>query len=174
MTAPPLPDGITDRHATPKRLHAYASLLSLLVLGALLATAMTGWLAGDRTTPRRVEAPAATLTASIPDRLRNGEFFEMRLVVTARTDMNDATVAVSPALWRDMTINSMVPAATDEEFKDGAFRFRYGPLKAGDTLEVKIDGQINPPLTVGTGGEVALYDGDMRVAALPVRIRVLP
>ncbi len=148
--------------------------MSLLVPRALIATAMTGWLAGDRTTPRRVQVSAATLTASIPDRLRNGEFFEMRLVVTDRTDMIDATVAVAPALWRNMTINSMVPAGSDEEIKPGAFRFRHGPLKASDTLEVKIDGQVNPPLTIGTEGEVALYDGDTRVAAPPVRIRVLP
>ncbi len=138
MTAPEPPVGITDRHAAPKRLHACVSLMSLLVPRALIATAMTGWLAGDRTTPRRVEVTAATLTASIPDRLRNGEFFEMRLVVTDRTDMIDATVAVAPALWRNMTINSMVPAGSDEEIKPGAFRFRHGPLKASDTLEVKI------------------------------------
>ncbi|WP_394653483.1 hypothetical protein [uncultured Sphingomonas sp.] len=129
---------------------------------------MTGWLARDRTTPRRVEVTAATLTASIPDRLRNSEFFKMRSVVTDRTDMIDANVAVAPALCRNMTINSMVPAASDEEIKPGAFRFRHGPLK------VKIDGQVNPPLTIGTEGELALYDGDTRVAAPPVRIRVLP
>ncbi|MFD1789824.1 hypothetical protein ACFSC3_19890 [Sphingomonas floccifaciens] len=168
------PDGIEDRHAEPKRLHAYANLLSLLVLGALMVTAMTGWLAGDRTTPRRVEAPAATMTASIPDRLRNGEFFEMRLTITATRDIADATIAVPPALWRDMTINAMVPAASEEAYKDGAYRFHYGALKAGETLEIKIDGQINPPLTIGTAGEVALYDGDTRILALPVRIAVLP
>ena len=118
--------------------------------------------------------PAATLTAAIPDRLRNGEFFEMRLRVAATRPIADATIAVPPGLWRDMTINSMVPAASEEAFKDGAYRFRYGALKAGETLEIKIDGQINPPLTVGTKGEVALYDGTTRIATLPVRIRVLP
>lgn len=174
MTVPPLPDGIEDRHARPKRFHAYANLVSLLVLGALMVTAMTGWLAGGRTTPRRVAGPAAKMIAAIPDRLRNGEFFEMRLTIQATQPIADATIAVPATLWRDMTINSMIPAASEEAFKDGAFRFRYGRLKAGDTLALKIDGQINPPLTIGTRGTIALYDGDTRVAALPVHIRILP
>lgn len=169
------PDGIVDRHAAPRRgLRAHANLVSLLVLGALMITAMTGWLAGSPTVGRQAAGPAATLTASIPERLRNGEFFEMRLTVTARQPIGDATIAIPPALWRDMTINSMIPAPSEEAFKGGAYRFRYGPLAAGETLTMKIDGQINPPLTVGTTGEVAVYDGDVRIVALPVHIRILP
>lgn len=169
------PDGLRHVHAAPTGgLGAHANLLSILVLGALMAVAMTGLLAGDRTRVRDFEAAGARVTLSVPETLRNGEFFEMRLTLTATAPIADATIALPPALWRDMTINTMIPAAGEEEHKDGQFRFRYGALKPGEMLEIKIDGQINPPLTIGTAGEVALYDGGRRLGALPVAIRVLP
>ena len=169
------PDGLAASHAAPRRgLHANAGLVSIVVLGALMLAALSGVLAGARSTARVVEAPAARIVVQTPERLRNGEFFETRLSVTARADIADATIAVPATLWRDMTINTMIPAAGEEAFQDGAFRFRYGPLKADDTLELKFDGQINPPLTLGTSGEFALYDGDRRLGAVPMRIRVLP
>ena len=58
--------------------------------------------------------------------------------------------------------------------KDGAFRFDYGPLKAGETLDIQIDGQINPPLFAGTHGRVAVFDGERELVGIPLRITVLP
>ena len=169
------PDGLSDDHAEKRGgFTAHASLVSIIVLGALMLLAMTGLLAGARTPVRDVGLPQARLSVQVPETLRNGEFFEMRVIVTANTDLTDATIALPPSLWRDMTINTVIPGASEEEHKDGQFRYRYGALKAGDTLEVKIDGQINPPLTLGTSGAVALYDGERRLGALPVTIRVLP
>lgn len=86
----------------------------------------------------------------------------------------DATLAVSADLWRDMTINTMIPAPADEVLKSRSYRFAYGPLAAGDTLQVKIDGQINPPLFVGARGTIALYNGDDMSGRQPLRIRVFP
>lgn len=169
------PDGLEASHAAPRGgLHSHASLVSIFVLGTLMALALSGLLAGGRTTPWAVDVPAARIVVQTPERLRNGEFFETRLSIVARTDIADATIAVPSSLWRDMTVNTMIPAPGKEEFKDGAFRFRYGALRAGDTLDVKIDGQINPPLTLGTTGEIALYDGDRRLGAVPLSIGVLP
>lgn len=39
---------------------------------------------------------------------------------------------------------------------------------------MKVDGQINPPLTLGTRGEVVLLDGARVLARVPVTMRVLP
>src|SRR3546814_13491978 len=76
--------------------------------------------------------------------IRNGEFFETDLTLTAEAPLDDAVIAVTPALWHDMTVNTMIPAPAEESFKDGYFHFSYGPLDAGERLHVKIDGQINP------------------------------
>lgn len=169
------PDGIDDRHArTPSGLIGHASLISLLVLGALMALAMSGALAGDRSATQTLAGPVARLEVTSPDRLRNGVFFETRIAVTARRDIADLVIAIPPGLWQDMTINTMIPAAAEETFADGRFRFSYGRLAAGDRLEVKFDGQINPPLTLGTRGEVALFDGERMIGRLPLSTTVLP
>lgn len=169
------PDGLGETHAAKRGgFHRHASLLSLLVLGALMTLALSGLLAGGKSHTALAAAPAATLGVTAPRILRNGEFFEIRVAVEANAPIADATIAVPPELWRDMTINSQIPAASEEEFKDGAFAFHYGPLKAGDRLEVKIDGQINPPLTLGTRGFVRLQDGDRPIVTAPVSIGVLP
>ena len=169
------PDGLGPRNAEKRRgWRRRANLLSLLVLGALMALAMTGLLAGARTPERAADFGSARLGVTVPGILRNGEFFEMRVDVAARDAITDLRVAVPLTLWRDMTINTMMPAPSEEGFANGAFRFTYGKLDAGKTLAIKIDGQINPPLTLGTRGDVAIYDGDRRIGAVPITIRVLP
>ncbi|SOB78972.1 hypothetical protein SAMN06297144_0310 [Sphingomonas guangdongensis] len=169
------PDGIAPGHAEPRGgLHRHASLVSTVVLLAVMLLGLSGLLGGARTDPRRAEFAKATLTVTTPTTLRSGLFFEMHVAVTARRPIGKLVVALSPRLWRDMTINTVVPAAAEEQFNDGAFRFDYGPLAAGKSLIVKVDGQINPPLTLGNAGEIALYDGDRRLGGMPVRVTVLP
>ncbi|MHA6721874.1 hypothetical protein [Sphingomonas sp. RS2018] len=174
-TDPGYPDGIAPDHADPRGWwNRHANLLSLAILGLLMALALSGLLGGAPNPVRFADLGPARLTVAAPTTLRNGLFFEMRWTVAARADIGKLVVAIPPSLWRDMTVNSMIPAAGEERFADGRFRFHYGALKAGETLEIKIDGQINPPLTRGTAGDIALYDGDRRLGAMPVRIRVLP
>lgn len=169
------PDGLRDDHIDKRGpLFAHANPLSLLVLGALLAAALLGLFGGGTSDTQIARGDTATLAIHTPRTVRNGIFFETRLTIAATSDLTDATLALPPALWRDMTINTSVPQSDKEEYKDGAFRFHYGPLTAGETLEVKFDGQINPPLFGGNTGRIALLDGDREVTAVPLSIRVLP
>ncbi|QCB55734.1 hypothetical protein E5675_15695 [Sphingopyxis sp. PAMC25046] len=147
---------------------------SLLLIGGLLLTACLG-LAGGQPSPRaRADFALATLEVKTPGIIRNGEFFETEIEVRSKAGIEEAVLAVEPRLWRDMTINTMIPAAAEEEFRRGEFRFSYGPLEAGETLRIKIDGQINPPLFAGTDGAIAVYDGDRLIGRQPISIRVLP
>ena len=68
----------------------------------------------------------------------------------------------------------MIPAPVEEKPRQGAFRFSYGAMKPGDRLDIKVDGQINPPLFAGTDGTIELHDGERPLAAIPVAIRILP
>lgn len=156
---------VWDRHASP---------ISILILGGLLLAAFLGFTGGQPSPPRTLDFGDARLVVKTPTTIRNGEFFETDLTVTAQAPIGDAVIAVSPALWQDMTVNTMIPAPAEESFGDGLFRFSYGPLDAGDSVHVKIDGQINPPLFAGTGGEIAVFDGSRRIGAMPLRIKVLP
>src|SRR3546814_13021689 len=76
-------------------------------------------------------------------------------------------IEVSPSLWRDMTINTMIPAPAEEFFEKGGYRFAYDRMPRGKRLLIKIDGQINPPLFAGTRGDIAVYDGERRLGAMP-------
>lgn len=169
------PDGLRPHHAEKARgFRRYTGWLSLVVLGALMGVAAAGLLGGGPPQRTEIEAPEATLAVTTPRILRSGMFFETRVDVVARRDLDDAVLAFSETLWRNMTINTVIPQAGEEQFEAGAFRMSYGKLPAGGHIEVKIDGQINPPLFAGTRGAITLLDGRREIGRLPVSIRVLP
>lgn len=169
------PDGLGERNLHGGHLFArHASPLSIILLGSLLALALFDVAGGGRSTPVSGDFGTATLTVDTPRTLRNGEFFETRIDVRANADLDDATIAVTPDLWRDMTINTTLPAPAEETFEKGLLRLSYGPLKSGEALRVKIDGQVNPPLFAGNAGAILLYDGDRRIGRLPLSVKVFP
>ncbi len=169
------PDGIDASHASPVGgLRAHASPLAFVFLGCLLAIAMTGQLGGAPAPVTLVRAPAADLEVKLARPLRSGLFFETHIRVVARRDIAKPVIGVDASLWRDLTINSQIPAAADESFADGQYRFAYPGLKAGDTLEIKIDGQTNPPLVGHLAGGITLLDGDASLATTHVLVPVLP
>lgn len=167
-------EGLEPSSSRPHLWDRHASPISILLLGGLLLAAAFGLTGGQPSPPIMADFGEARLVVKTPTTIRNGEFFETDLTLTAEAPMADAVIAVSPALWQDMTVNTMIPAPADESFKDGHFHFSYGPLAAGDSVHVKIDGQINPPLFAGTRGEIAVFDGSRRIGAMPLRIKVLP
>lgn len=167
-------EGIESGPSRPRLWDRHASPISILVLGGILLAAWLGVTGGQPSPPRTADFGDARLTVKTPTTIRNGEFFETDITLTAKAPIEDAVIAVSPALWHDMTVNTMIPAAAEESFEDGRFHFSYGRLDAGDSLHVKIDGQINPPLFAGTEGEIAVLDGDRRIGAMPLRIKVRP
>lgn len=165
LDAKPTHQRLWDRHASP---------ISILLLGGLLLAAALGFTGGQPSPPRTADLGDARLTVKTPTVIRNGEFFETDITLTAKAPLDDAVVAVSPTLWQDMTVNTMIPAPAEERFEDGRFHFSYGPLRAGDSVHIKVDGQINPPLFAGTSGEIAVFDGKRRIGEMPLRIKVLP
>ena len=165
LEAEPTRARLWDRHASP---------ISIQILGGLLLAAGLGFLGGQPSPPKAADFGEARLVVKTPTIIRNGEFFETDLTLTARVPLEDAVITVSPALWQDMTVNTMIPAPAEESFEDGQFHFSYGPLDAGESVQVKIDGQINPPLFAGTRGQISVLDGKRRIGAMPIRIKVLP
>lgn len=169
------PDGIYEGLDDPVRgLKRWANAIVLMLLGAIVALGLSGALGGRNGEVLALTAPEATLAVETRPTLRNGEFFETRLRVSAARPVGDVVIAISPGVWRDMTINSFIPAPAEEKAEDGAFAFSFGPLDAGKTLDIKIDGQINPASLGGTAGTIALRDGERTLAERPLAIRVLP
>ena len=167
------PDGI-DRAHTRATSGSAASWIRVSIIGLLLLVGLAGWLGGGPTAERIVSNPAVEMRVHVPAPIRNGMLFEWRIAVTARAPVDDAVVAIPAVLWRDTTINSLIPAASEEEHKDGEFRFHFGPLEPGETLLFKVDGQVNPPHFQSGKGPIRLLDGERELARSMVDLKVVP
>ena len=110
-----------------------------------------------------------------PQRIRNGEFFEMIVTIEAQRRIEDAVVLVGASLFRDMTINTLLPDPSEHGFRSGSLEFRFGALGAGETLQVKLDGQVNPGHTPSANkGSIAVADGETTLATVGYALEVLP
>ncbi|MGX7896391.1 hypothetical protein [Tsuneonella sp. HG222] len=167
------PDGISEREVTPAR-GLPRGAVALGLLGSLLVVALAGAFGGQSSPPLVAKTELADLSVSTPAILRSGMFFETTVDVTAHADLADATIALSPSLWRSITINTSMPQAGEEEFSDKLFKLHYGPLARGEAIHLKLDGQVNPDLFLGNRGDVALFDGEREIGRIAVRVKVLP
>lgn len=168
------PQGIDDTHVRQVWWHKHASPASIVLIGALLAAASLGMFGGQPHPVRNITSTSAAIKLQFPEILRNGEFFEMRATVTARRKFEDLKLAVDASYWHDLTINTMIPAPIEEMSEKGEYIFSYGPVESGQTITLKFDGQINPPMFAGTSGHLKLMDGDKTVSVIPVALRVFP
>jgi hypothetical protein len=167
------PDGIRSEHATPRGgWRRHASPLALAAFGAVIVLGLTGLLGHER--DWRSEADGVSLAVHAPEITRNGEFLEMRITVEAATAIDDLAIGVDKALWEDMTVNTLIPAATEETGIDDEFRFAFGPIEAGSTFDLKVDLQVNPDIVGGNEGPLTVYDGDRPITAVDIAITVLP
>ena len=167
------PQGIDERHGSAHG-NRHASWWRLGILALVLAVALFGFLGGAPAPTVRAANDGASLAVTTPDRLRNGMFFETRISAVAKRPIADAVIAIPAAMWRDATINTMVPAPAEEGFVGGEFRFHFGPLGVGEKIGFKIDGQMNPPRFSSSSGRIRLLDGETEVVAVPVSLKVSP
>ena len=168
------PQGISEFHIKANGWHRHANPAAMLALGLLLMLAFVGLFGGQPHPTQTVDAPSAKVILQLPQRIRNGQLFEMRMQIKAKQPFADLTLAISSSYWHDLTINTMMPAPTAEKSEVGRYIFSYGKAKAGDVLTIKVDGQINPPLFAGTEGEIQLRDGNSVIATIPVKMTVMP
>jgi hypothetical protein len=139
-----------------------------------MVLAFSGLFGGQPHPTTSIDAPSASVSLQLPRRIRNGEFFEMRIKVETKRPFDDLTLAVSSSYWRDLTINTMIPAPSKETSEDGHYLFSYGKVEMAKSFTIKIDGQINPPLFRGNDGDIELRDGDIVIATIPVQMKVMP
>jgi hypothetical protein len=170
---PPYPDGIGERDIRPvARWRRHASPMGILVFGIVVVLALLGVLGHERTWT--ATAGGADLEVHGPEVIRNGEFFEIRVRVRADDPLTELAIGVDQALWEDITVNTMIPAATDETSEDGEVRFAFAELPAGTEFLLKIDLQVNPDIVGGNEGAITVYDGEEPIVSTDVSITVLP
>jgi hypothetical protein len=171
--APAYPDGIASEHVEEVAgWRRHASPLALLVFGTVVVLAMTGLLGHER--DWEASSGGTTLRIHQPEVIRNGEFLELRLTVESADGIGALAIGFDQAIWEDMTINTMIPAASEESSEDGEFRFIFGELGGGTTFLLKVDAQINPDIVGGNEGAITVYDGDEELVSTTIEMGVLP
>lgn len=169
----PYPDGIDERHVRPLAgWRRHASPLSLAVFGAVVVLALIGMLGHER--QWEAQGRSASLTVHMPEVIRNGEFFEMRIGVESDEPIGQLVIGIEQAIWEDMTVNTLIPAATDETSEDGEFRFTFAELASDTPFLFKVDVQVNPDILGANEGFVTVYDGEEELTGVAVEIGVLP
>lgn len=170
VSAPP--DGIHPEATSPPARRANPAPLLLLAL--LMVVGLAGPLGGHPSARQKIETDDVILRVMSPDRLRNGMVFETLVEVEAKRPIQQLAVGISDGFWRDMTINTMIPAAETEEYRNGSHRFAFSRLQSGDIFRFKVDGQVNPPLLGQVRGAITAWDGNRKLAAVTLRTTVLP
>jgi hypothetical protein len=168
-------EGIERRHIHEARGRWWQQApVGLIGLGILLSASFFGWLGTEA--ERSDSREAVTLTVDAPVRIRNGEFYEMTFRVEAHRAVGELVLLVDVDVWRDVTVNTFVPAPTEEGMRGEAFEFRFGPLEAGSELLVKVDAQVNPDHAPNANrGAIAIADGDgSPLASVDYSLEVLP
>jgi hypothetical protein len=170
---PPYPDGLNADNIRPVgRWQRHASPLSLAVFGVIVLLALLGILGHERTWV--AQAGGTRLEIHAPEVIRNGEFLEVRIRVATDEPLGEVVIGVEDRLWEDITVNTMIPAPSEEENADGETRFTFTELGAGSELLFKVDAQVNPDILGGNGGRVTVYDGEDEVVATEISMMVLP
>jgi len=169
----PLPYRIEERHLQARR-KSWRPLLLLVILGIPLLSALLGLLGGG--TPRTATASttAVKLTMETPRVLRSGNWFETQMIVDTTVDVADLTIAIDQALWRRMSVDTLVPDAKEAKSVDSRFVYSFGPVARGERFVFKLDGQIQPYGLRRLEGRVTVRDGERPLASLPVTVLVLP
>jgi hypothetical protein len=170
---PPFPDGIDEPNVHPVAgWRRRASPLGLVPFAVVVGLALVGVLGHERTWAS--SGGGVDLEVHAPEIIRNGEFFELRVRVTAAEAIDELAIGIEESLWEDITVNTMIPAAADEVSEDGEVRFTFAELAAGTDFLFKVDLQVNPDIIAGNDGTIAVYDGDERLTSADLTITVLP
>jgi hypothetical protein len=169
----PLPDGIDEAALGNGAVARHASVLSLIVLGAVMAVGMSGW-TGGRAESRLVDNDAVQLTITAPAVIRNGNIMETRLQLVAHQRIDKLVIGVEPGLWRELTTNTTLPSASAESYRDGLLRFEFDALDAGRAFEWQLAHQVNPSRVGVNRGRLVILDDRRELAGLPLTLRVLP
>lgn len=169
----PPPGGINESHERPMRgWRRHANPLSILIFGAVVLLGMSGALGHER--DWEAAQGAVELRIHAPEVIRNGEFLEMRVRVTSEAPIDELTLGIEASLWEDFTVNTMIPAATEESSDNGELLFTFSELAPGTEFLWKVDLQVNPDIVLGNSGRVTVYDGSDPLVSTDVTIDVLP
>jgi hypothetical protein len=151
----------------------WARRILLLVLIAPVVAGLANAF-GQEHVVSEAAGPTATLSVDAPDRLRGGLLDQARFRISAKAEIEHATLLLDEGWVEQIQINTIEPAPLGEAFRNGRLALDFGHVPAGDRLDVYIQFQVNPTNVGSRSQGVELADGDRVLAAADREVTVFP
>ena len=158
---PEIPDGIVlRRHRDLEGRHKeiWVRRILLLLLAAVVVAGLFN-VFGQRSSTSEFSAPEATLAIHTPAHLRTGLIFQSRFKITARQEIKDAVLVLSPDWLEGTTLNTIEPSPIGEASENGRLSLDLGHIRQGHTFALYIQMQLNPTTFGRRERETQLFDG---------------
>ena len=143
-------------------------LVFLIVLAGLLNVF------GQRPKDTLAASSAADLHVFAPERLRGGLYYEGRMTIDAKQEIEKATLVLDSGWTEQMQINTIEPAPIGESSRDGKLTLEFGHVPAGQKLVAWMQFQVNPTNVGHRSQDVALYDDTMLLAQADRSVTIFP
>jgi hypothetical protein len=171
-----IPDGIVLRHHLELQGRRREALVRRGLIGALVFIPLLALLNvfGQRPSTSSAENDAARLVVDAPPHLRGGLLFQARVRVTAKRDLAEAGLLLDPGWIEGMQVNSIEPAPVGEKSDDGRLLLGFGRVRAGETLDVRFQFQVDPTNVGRRSQSLKLEDSGVTVLGVTRTVTVFP
>ena len=155
----------------PVELWVRRAVLAGIALLALLALLNVF---GQRPVTTAADGAQARIEVQAPTALRGGVLFMGRITIETQEELENATIVLDSGWLESMHVNTIEPAPTEEESRDGRLALSYGRLAPGETTVVYLELQVNPTNVGRRSQGVELHDGEELVARNDRTVTILP
>jgi hypothetical protein len=118
--------------------------LAIILLFVGLSAAGLANVFGQRTGQTIVRGADADLEVEAPSASRGGLIYQVRFTVLAHRDLDKPALVLDPGWFDGLTINTLEPEPSAWEQRSGANALVYQSVRAGETLDARLQFQVNP------------------------------
>jgi hypothetical protein len=171
-----IPEGLVlKRHRDLEgRAHQRWTRRALLLLVGLVPLLALFNFFGQRPHIETASAASAELELYATSHLRGGLLWEARFTVTAKQELQKATLVLDRGWMEGMTMNTIEPSPIGEGSHDGKLVLELGHVPRGQKHVLYIQLQVNPTNVGRRSQNVSLYDGERLLTTIHRRVTVFP
>ena len=171
-----MPDFIDLDRSRELRGLAFTRRPRQLILLCIVAVLVLGLLNvfGQRPAHIYANAPQAQLELYAPSHLRGGLLYEARFTITARKDIRNAVLVLSPGWNEGQQMNTLEPTPLGQGSRNGDMILTFGHVPAGHKYRFFMQFQVNPTNVGRRRADVALYDGGTKITTIHRTLTLFP
>lgn len=161
------------RDLTGRRWQPWVRRIALALMLAFVIAGLAGAF-GQVESTTTVTGKSAQVSVRVPESLRGGLYWPAHIRITAREKIAAPTVVLGAGYIQGMQLNSLTPTPVSEQTRDGRLVWAYPTLEAGDTLDVRLQLQVNPTTVGREDLGVRVEGAGIDPVVIPRSVRVLP